>query len=251
VFELLWSEARGPDLQRARTAKNKLVTANLGLVVSVASRFQNRGIDFEDLVSAGTIGLMRAIDLFDPDRGCTFATYAHHWLLQAIAREIHDHSALVRRPARISHVRSRIERARAALRARHGRDPSAQEIAQETRLTVERVEAALMPTFCASLDVRLGDDAEGNAVVDILPSNDPGPEAATLDRERRRLASQALAAVDDRELAVLEARVRDRTLADVGNDLAMSREHARRLELRAVTRMRRQLIRGADLVTGG
>ncbi len=227
--------------QRARAA---LVQANLRLVVSISRKYLNRGLQFLDLVQEGNIGLMRAVDKFDYRRGFKFCTYATWWIRQGIQRAISDQSRTIRIPVHMVEALSKLTRTSRALFHKLGRDPTADELAEELSLPVGKVRM-LLPLAYQPLslespagsenDARLGDFvADDNVVL----AEDAVVAADLADQTR-----QVLAELTPREEKVLRMRFgigekSDHTLAEVGSDFSVTRERVRQIEAKALQKLR-------------
>lgn len=233
--------------RRFERLRNEIVSGNLRLVYSVAIRFQGRGIDLPDLVSEGALGLMHALDKFDPDRGCQLSTYAINWIRQTIRRAIQDKARAVRVPVHRLEGAAAIARPRAAFFARYGREPTADELGVGVKRSAKRLREDIEATAAQmlSLDVPLTDEGTGTWL-DAMPGHDPGPEAALLAREREDAARAALSRLPEREAAVLRARYSDGapTLADIGRvtpsctGSPLTRERIRQIQNEGLRRLR-------------
>src|ERR671937_732426 len=232
-------------MTRGRHAKLALAEANLRLVVSVAKRYARRGLDLADLVQEGNLGLLRAIDGFEPERGVRFSTYAVWWIRQAISRALADQGRLVRLPLHLQETQARIARTTRELRAALGREPSAAEVAAAAGLSSERIEEiAAIWREPVSLDQPVGEE-EDASLADMLPDqNEETPEEEVAERQTSAEVREALRSLSERERMVLVLRFglldgRERTLAEVSKELGVTRERVRQIEGKALRKLRR------------
>lgn len=240
------------DLQRqvedGENARSQLINSNLRLVVSIARRYQGHGLSLLDLIQEGSLGLMRAVDKFDPSRGLKFSTYATYWIRQSVGRAIADHGRTVRLPVHLGERLSRLNRVRQQLTQRLDREPTAEEVANELGLTTEQVtraeQAALTP---ASLDEAHTDDGTG-ALSEIIA--DP-LELSPLDQVSHGLLrddlSEAMSHLTQRERSILRLRYglegeTAHTLEQIGQRLNLTRERVRQLEGEALKKLRDPLL---------
>ena len=242
-----WARAQGALEQ----AKAQMIQANLRLVIHSALHYRHRGVPLLDLIQEGNLGLLRAVDKFEPQRGLKFVTYAHWWIRQAISRAIGEQSRAIRLP---SHVRERQSQLRAAttqLWARQGRRPSAQDLSAALGWTPQQVEALLIAVQpLAQLQQPLTDD--GTALQDVVADTQtPPPEVLVAAAQVRRGVDACLGRLTAREALIVRWRYgldadEPQTLQAIGDVLGLSRERVRQLEERALAKLR-QLPQSAGL----
>jgi RNA polymerase primary sigma factor len=241
-----WEEARVPRraAEDDRQARDRVVAANMPLVVSIARRFTGSRLDFEDLVQEGVVGLLIAIERFRPELGFRLSTYATYWIRQAITRAIDNHGRMIRLPVNLAYAAMRVERVARELAERLGREPTTEEIAGEARVPERRVSRLLTtPKEPLSLDVVVSDE-DGEVVgFHVADEEHPSPEETLIRDIERDAVRGLLDALPERERRVLWQRMgfedgRIRTLREVAEQLHVSREAVRRIEFAALRRLR-------------
>ena len=237
---------RRAELEQAaragQQAAAEFAAANLRLVVSIARRYQHRGLELADLIGEGNLGLMRAVERFDPGLGFRFSTYATWWIRQAITKAIASSASVIRMP---EHARDKAAALRVAedrLRQRLGRSPSIEEIAAESQMMpdeAELLQRASRPLV--SLSAPVGED--DTELADLLAGSGPGPEQVAIDTAGSRELGQVLSRLSPSQARVISLRygldgTAPVTLTDAAAVLGISRERVRQLEARALARLR-------------
>lgn len=256
-----WAKAAEMDVgafstrfTEGRQAKDRMIMSNLRLVISVAKKYQNRGLGLPDLIQEGSMGLIRGCEKFDPEKGFKFSTYAHWWIRQALTRAITEQSRTVRLPAHLYEVMARIRKAKRLLSQEFRRPPRESDVAELMGMSVDKLRSITRSTkSCKSLEKPVGKDLTSTLGEFIADETLEDPEVKIMKQLLKQDVNRVLKTLTEREITVMKLRYgledgKMRTLEEIGRSFNVTRERVRQIEAKAMRKLkqpeRNQVLKG-------
>ncbi|MCX7408188.1 MAG: RNA polymerase sigma factor RpoD/SigA [Planctomycetales bacterium] len=230
------------------SARDRMVRANLRLVVNIARAYTNKGLPIQDLIEEGNLGLLRAVEGFDPDMNTRFSTYASYWIKQSIKRALINSAKTIRIPAYMVELLSKWRRATAKLDGELGRPPTQEEVAKELQLPKKKLSIVKTAIHLYNMTPQTDEDDGGWTMSDMIADErQKGPEVEMVDADNLKHVYRMLDTMDPREATILRMRfglddAEPRTLKEIGESLGLTRERVRQIESEALKRLAKGLL---------